>query len=151
MSWRPAVGEVDYYVVRLQDRSQTVHRFTVSRSSAPECSFSSLVAGRLYSVVIETRSGSLENSTTVQARTREEGQYLHFMFRHDLFFNLFYFIYFYFYILYINIFLMFVSRTCHRGKPNSCSLWERRPPQGIIFSWTHHTFIQDKNTSKRKY
>uniref|UniRef100_UPI0037E94D6D receptor-type tyrosine-protein phosphatase beta n=1 Tax=Semicossyphus pulcher TaxID=241346 RepID=UPI0037E94D6D len=70
VSWRPAVGEVDSYLVRLQDGTGTVHTLAVSRSSPPECSFSSLVAGRLYSVVIVTRSGSLENATTVQARTQ---------------------------------------------------------------------------------
>ncbi|XP_020781984.1 receptor-type tyrosine-protein phosphatase beta isoform X1 [Boleophthalmus pectinirostris] len=70
VSWRPAAGAVDSYLVRLQDGSRTVHTLAVSRSSTPECSFSSLVAGRLYSVVIVTRSGSLENATTVQARTQ---------------------------------------------------------------------------------
>lgn len=73
VSWRPAVGVADSYLVRLQDGSRTVHTLAVSRSSPPECSFSSLVAGRLYSVVIVTRSGSLENATTVQTRTREDG------------------------------------------------------------------------------
>ncbi|XP_070847690.1 receptor-type tyrosine-protein phosphatase beta [Chaetodon trifascialis] len=70
VSWRPAVGEVDSYLVRLQDGSRTVHTLAVSRSSPPECSFGSLVAGRLYSVIIVTRSGSLENATTVQERTQ---------------------------------------------------------------------------------
>ncbi|KAK7896768.1 hypothetical protein WMY93_022093 [Mugilogobius chulae] len=70
VSWRPAAGAVDSYLVRLQDGPRPVHTLAVSRSSTPECSFSSLVAGRLYSVVIVTRSGSLENSTTVQARTQ---------------------------------------------------------------------------------
>lgn len=72
MSWRPAAGVVDNYLVQLQDRTQTVHTLVVSHSSPPECSFSSLVAGRLYSVVIVTRSDSLENATTVQARTRRD-------------------------------------------------------------------------------
>lgn len=70
VSWRPAVGAVNSYLVRLQDGSRTVHTLAVSRSSAPECSFSSLVAGRLYSVVIVTRSGFLENATSVHARTQ---------------------------------------------------------------------------------
>uniref|UniRef100_A0A673A5V4 protein-tyrosine-phosphatase n=1 Tax=Sphaeramia orbicularis TaxID=375764 RepID=A0A673A5V4_9TELE len=70
VSWRPAVGVVDSYLVHLQDGSRMVHTLAVSHSSPPECSFSSLFAGRLYSVVIVTRSGSLENATTVQARTQ---------------------------------------------------------------------------------
>lgn len=72
VSWHPAEGMVDSYLVRLQDRTRTIHTLAVSRSSPPECSFSSLVAGRLYTVIIATRSGSLENITTVQTRTREE-------------------------------------------------------------------------------
>lgn len=70
VSWRPAVGVVDSYKVRLQDGGRIVHTLAVSHSSPPECSFSSLVAGRLYSVAIVTRSGSLENATTVKARTQ---------------------------------------------------------------------------------
>lgn len=74
VSWQPAVGVVSHYLVRLQDGSRTVHALSVSSSSPLECSFSSLVAGRLYSVVIVTRSGSFENATVVKARTREEEQ-----------------------------------------------------------------------------
>ncbi|XP_015818255.3 receptor-type tyrosine-protein phosphatase beta [Nothobranchius furzeri] len=70
VSWRSAEGVVDSYLVRLQDGRRTVHTLAVSSSSPPECSFSSLVAGRLYSVVIVTRSGGLENTTVVQARTQ---------------------------------------------------------------------------------
>lgn len=71
VSWHPSLGVVDSYLVRLQDGSRTIHTLAVSHSSTPECSFSSLLAGRLYSVVIVTRSGSLENTTSVQARTRK--------------------------------------------------------------------------------
>ncbi|GAA6227007.1 receptor-type tyrosine-protein phosphatase beta-like [Lates japonicus] len=70
VSWRPAGGVVDSYLVCLLDRTRTVHTLAVLSSSPPECSFSSLVAGRLYSVVIVTRSGRLENATKVQARTQ---------------------------------------------------------------------------------
>uniref|UniRef100_A0A8C2ZU76 protein-tyrosine-phosphatase n=1 Tax=Cyclopterus lumpus TaxID=8103 RepID=A0A8C2ZU76_CYCLU len=70
VSWRPAAGVVDGYTVRLLDGTRTVHALAVSRSSPPECSFSSLVAGRVYSVVIVSRSGGLENATAVQARTQ---------------------------------------------------------------------------------
>ncbi|XP_069376043.1 receptor-type tyrosine-protein phosphatase beta isoform X2 [Paralichthys olivaceus] len=70
VSWRPALGMVDSYLVHLQDGRRTVHTLAVSQSSPPECSFSSLVAGRLYTVVIKTRSGGLENATSIQARTQ---------------------------------------------------------------------------------
>lgn len=74
VSWRPAAGVVDSYLVRLEDGKRVVHVLAVSSSSPPECSFSSLVAGRLYSVVIVTRSGDLENATVVKARTRKYQQ-----------------------------------------------------------------------------
>ncbi|XP_071391582.1 receptor-type tyrosine-protein phosphatase beta-like, partial [Centroberyx affinis] len=70
VSWRAAAGVADSYLVRLQDGARAVHTLAVSRASPPECSFSSLVAGRLYSVVIATRSGGLENATAVHARTQ---------------------------------------------------------------------------------
>ncbi|XP_011489637.1 receptor-type tyrosine-protein phosphatase beta isoform X1 [Oryzias latipes] len=70
VSWHPAVGLVNSYLVRLKDGQRGMHILAVSSSSPPECSFSSLVAGRLYSVVIVTRSGSLENTTVVKARTQ---------------------------------------------------------------------------------
>ncbi|XP_056131706.1 receptor-type tyrosine-protein phosphatase beta-like [Lampris incognitus] len=70
LSWHPAVGVADSYLVRLQDGLRVIHTLAVSHSSPPECSFSSLVAGRLYAIVIVTRSGGLENATTVQARTQ---------------------------------------------------------------------------------
>lgn len=73
VSWHPVSGVVDSYLVCLYDKmGALVHTFVVSHSSPPECSFRSLVAGRLYSVVIITRSGNVENSTTVQARTRKD-------------------------------------------------------------------------------
>ncbi|XP_077357114.1 receptor-type tyrosine-protein phosphatase beta isoform X1 [Festucalex cinctus] len=78
VSWQPAVGDVDSYLVRLEDGGgdggggggAAVHTQVVSRRSPPECSFSSLTAGRMYTVVIATRSGSLENATRVHARTQ---------------------------------------------------------------------------------
>ncbi|KAM6895658.1 receptor-type tyrosine-protein phosphatase beta [Xenentodon cancila] len=70
VSWRPVMGVVDSYLVRLQDGKQVIHMLVVSSSSPPECSFSSLVAGRLYLVVIVTRSGSLESTSVVKARTQ---------------------------------------------------------------------------------
>lgn len=74
------MGVVDSYQVSLKAGNRIIHTLPVSRSSPPECSFSSLVAGQLYSVVIVTRSGDLENATTVQTRTREKNHdYIRFM------------------------------------------------------------------------
>ncbi|XP_067345749.1 receptor-type tyrosine-protein phosphatase beta isoform X2 [Channa argus] len=70
VSWQLAVGVVDSYLVCLKAGTKTMHTLAVSHSSPPECSFSSLVAGRLYTVVIVTRSGGLENTTTTRARTQ---------------------------------------------------------------------------------
>uniref|UniRef100_A0A669E461 protein-tyrosine-phosphatase n=1 Tax=Oreochromis niloticus TaxID=8128 RepID=A0A669E461_ORENI len=72
VSWRPVSGVVDSYLVCLEEKKGIpIHTFVVSHSSPPECSFRSLEAGRLYSVVIKTRSGDLETATTVLARTRK--------------------------------------------------------------------------------
>uniref|UniRef100_A0A7N9AYC2 Protein tyrosine phosphatase receptor type B n=1 Tax=Mastacembelus armatus TaxID=205130 RepID=A0A7N9AYC2_9TELE len=68
VSWRPAAGEVDSYLVTLKDREETVHTLAVSKSS-PECVFNSLVSGRLYNISITSRSGSYQNHTFVQERT----------------------------------------------------------------------------------
>lgn len=70
VSWRPAPGEVDNYLVILRDRREMVHSLAVSRSS-PECVFNSLVSGRLYNISIASRSGSYQNHTFVQERTRK--------------------------------------------------------------------------------
>ncbi|XP_077565723.1 receptor-type tyrosine-protein phosphatase beta [Stigmatopora nigra] len=71
VSWRPADGVVDSYLVRLEDGGGSpVHTVAVSAAVPPECSFGSLVAGRMYVVVITTRSGTLENATRVHARTQ---------------------------------------------------------------------------------
>lgn len=70
VSWRPAPGEVDSYLVSLSDRDRTLHTVSVSKSS-PECVFNSLVSGRLYNISISSRSGQYQNHTFIQERTRE--------------------------------------------------------------------------------
>lgn len=72
MSWRPALGEVDGYLVTLSDHDRQLHAVSVSKSS-PECVFNSLVSGRLYNISISSRSGLSYNHTLVQERTRESG------------------------------------------------------------------------------
>ncbi|XP_036375878.1 receptor-type tyrosine-protein phosphatase beta-like isoform X2 [Megalops cyprinoides] len=69
VSWRPAQGDVDSYLVTLRDREKVVHTLAVSKSS-PECVFNSLVSGRLYNISITSRSGRYENHTAVQERTQ---------------------------------------------------------------------------------
>ncbi|XP_056272080.1 receptor-type tyrosine-protein phosphatase beta-like, partial [Pseudoliparis swirei] len=69
VSWRPAPGEVDSYLVTLSDRQKTLHTVSVSKSS-PECVFNSLVSGRLYNISIASRSGPHLNHTFIQERTQ---------------------------------------------------------------------------------
>ncbi|XP_061697884.1 receptor-type tyrosine-protein phosphatase beta-like isoform X2 [Syngnathoides biaculeatus] len=69
VSWRPALGEVDTYVVALRNRDETLHTLVVSKSSH-QCVFSSLVSGRLYNVSVSTRSGTFRNHTSVLGRTQ---------------------------------------------------------------------------------
>ncbi|XP_077425202.1 receptor-type tyrosine-protein phosphatase beta-like isoform X2 [Vanacampus margaritifer] len=69
VSWRPASGWVDSYLVTLSHGDRTLHSQVLSKSSQ-QCVFSSLVSGRLYDISIDTCSGSLRNRTSVQERTQ---------------------------------------------------------------------------------
>ncbi|KAM8892397.1 receptor-type tyrosine-protein phosphatase beta isoform 2-T2 [Spinachia spinachia] len=69
VSWRPAAGELDGYLVTLSDRQRTLHTVSVSKSSL-ECVFNSLVSGRLYNISIASRSGPHLNHTFIQERTQ---------------------------------------------------------------------------------
>ncbi|XP_032364750.1 receptor-type tyrosine-protein phosphatase beta [Etheostoma spectabile] len=69
VSWRPAAGDVDGYVVTLSDSRGTLHAVSVVTSS-PECVFTSLVSGRLYNVSVSARSGAQLSHAVVQQRTQ---------------------------------------------------------------------------------
>ncbi|TRY92037.1 hypothetical protein DNTS_026802 [Danionella cerebrum] len=69
VSWKPADGDVDNYVVILKDQEKIIHTLTTSKANT-ECVFRSLVSGRLYSVSISTHSGSFRNQTLLQHRTQ---------------------------------------------------------------------------------
>nr|XP_054362889.1 receptor-type tyrosine-protein phosphatase beta isoform X2 [Mirounga angustirostris] len=68
ISWLPAPGDVDNYVVTLSHGSRVVQSLVIAKSVS-ECSFSSLTPGRLYNVTITTRSGKYENHSFSQERT----------------------------------------------------------------------------------
>uniref|UniRef100_A0A8C6NAY9 protein-tyrosine-phosphatase n=1 Tax=Melopsittacus undulatus TaxID=13146 RepID=A0A8C6NAY9_MELUD len=68
VSWLPASGDVDSYLVTLSHDDQIVQTLTVSKSFS-ECSFSSLTPGTLYNVMITTKSGKYENYSFSQERT----------------------------------------------------------------------------------
>ncbi|KAH0616681.1 hypothetical protein JD844_027982 [Phrynosoma platyrhinos] len=68
VSWLPAVGDVDSYVVTLSHEGKMVHTLTVAKS-ASECSFNTLIPGRLYEVTVTTKSGKYENQSFSQERT----------------------------------------------------------------------------------
>lgn len=68
VSWLPAPGDVDNYVVTLSHDSKVVQSLIIAKSVS-ECSFSSLTPGRLYNVTITTRSGKYENHSISQERT----------------------------------------------------------------------------------
>ncbi|XP_037704134.1 receptor-type tyrosine-protein phosphatase beta isoform X1 [Choloepus didactylus] len=67
VSWLPAPGDVDSYVVTLS-HDKMVQTLVVAKSVS-ECSFSSLTPGRLYNVTITTKSGKYENHSFSQERT----------------------------------------------------------------------------------
>ncbi|XP_027535511.1 receptor-type tyrosine-protein phosphatase beta isoform X2 [Neopelma chrysocephalum] len=68
VSWLPASGDIDSYLVTLSHDDQIVQTLTISKSFS-ECSFSSLTPGTLYNVMITTKSGKYENYTFSQERT----------------------------------------------------------------------------------
>ncbi|XP_049739843.1 receptor-type tyrosine-protein phosphatase beta isoform X2 [Elephas maximus indicus] len=67
ISWLPAPGDVDNYVVTLS-HDKVVQSLLIAKSVS-ECSFSSLTPGRLYNVTVTTRSGKYENHSFRQERT----------------------------------------------------------------------------------
>nr|XP_061812392.1 receptor-type tyrosine-protein phosphatase beta-like [Nerophis lumbriciformis] len=69
VSWRPAPGQVDSYLLALRDRNKILHTLAVSESSH-QCFFSSLVSGRLYNITVSARSGTFQNDTSVLGRTQ---------------------------------------------------------------------------------
>lgn len=68
ISWLPAPGDVDNYVVTLTHGNRVVQSLVIAKSVS-ECAFSSLTPGRLYNVTITTRSGKYENHSFSQERT----------------------------------------------------------------------------------
>ncbi|XP_062440532.1 receptor-type tyrosine-protein phosphatase beta isoform X2 [Rhea pennata] len=68
VSWLPASGDVDSYLVTLSHDDQIIQTLTISKAFS-ECSFSSLTPGTLYSVMITTKSGKYKNSSFSQERT----------------------------------------------------------------------------------
>ncbi|XP_067553438.1 receptor-type tyrosine-protein phosphatase beta isoform X2 [Pseudorca crassidens] len=68
ISWLPAPGDVDNYVVTLSHDGRVVQSLVIAKSVS-ECSFSSLTPGRFYNVTITTRSGKYENHSFGQERT----------------------------------------------------------------------------------
>ncbi|XP_054844181.1 receptor-type tyrosine-protein phosphatase beta isoform X4 [Eublepharis macularius] len=68
VSWLPAAGDVDSYLVTLSHEEKTLQTLTIAKSTT-ECSFNTLIPGRLYNVTITTKSGKYEKHTFSQERT----------------------------------------------------------------------------------
>lgn len=68
VSWLPAPGEVDHYVVSLSHEGK-VDQFLIIAKSVSECSFSSLTPGRLYNVTVTTKSGNYASHSFTEERT----------------------------------------------------------------------------------
>ncbi|XP_053114048.1 receptor-type tyrosine-protein phosphatase beta isoform X2 [Hemicordylus capensis] len=72
VSWLPAAGDVDSYVVTLSHKGQIVKTLNVVKS-ASDCFFNTLTPGRLYDVRITTKSGIYEQHAFSQERTVPSG------------------------------------------------------------------------------
>ncbi|XP_029398078.1 receptor-type tyrosine-protein phosphatase beta isoform X2 [Mus pahari] len=68
VSWLPAPGEVDHYVVTLSHEGKVV-QFLIIAKSVSECAFSSLTPGRLYNITITTKSGNYASHSFSEERT----------------------------------------------------------------------------------
>lgn len=68
--WHHAAGDLDRYVV-LISYNQTVLQNQSVPTGHNECAFSSLTPGRLYTVTVETWSGSYVSSVSTHGRTSE--------------------------------------------------------------------------------
>ena len=71
VSWLPAPGEVDHYVVSLSHEGK-VDQFLIIAKSVSECSFSSLPPGRLYNVTVTTKSGNYASHSFTEERTGKD-------------------------------------------------------------------------------
>ncbi|XP_062913778.1 receptor-type tyrosine-protein phosphatase beta isoform X1 [Mobula hypostoma] len=69
VSWLPASGDVDSYLVTLSHNEEVVQSHAVPESTL-EAPFRSLTPGRLYEVTVTTRSGNYENYTVTHERTK---------------------------------------------------------------------------------
>lgn len=68
--WRDAAGDLDHYVVLIRYNQSVLQNKSVS-AATNQCDFSSLTAGRLYTVTVETWSGALSSSISTPGRTCE--------------------------------------------------------------------------------
>lgn len=74
VSWLPASGDVDNYVVTLSHDGKLVQALNIAKTVS-ECSFSSLTPGRLYNVTITSRSGDYASRSFSEERTgKDSGQ-----------------------------------------------------------------------------
>ncbi|XP_032894060.1 receptor-type tyrosine-protein phosphatase beta isoform X2 [Amblyraja radiata] len=69
VSWLPAKGDVDSYLVTLSHSEKVVQSHAVPKTIF-EVPFRSLTPGRLYNVTVTTRSGNYENHTATHERTK---------------------------------------------------------------------------------
>uniref|UniRef100_A0A087XJN0 protein-tyrosine-phosphatase n=1 Tax=Poecilia formosa TaxID=48698 RepID=A0A087XJN0_POEFO len=66
--WRHAAGDLDFYQVFIKHNNTFLQNKTVQKTQS-ECVFTGLVPGRLYTVLVNTWSGSYEASASTHGRT----------------------------------------------------------------------------------
>ncbi|XP_026220324.1 receptor-type tyrosine-protein phosphatase beta-like isoform X2 [Anabas testudineus] len=66
--WHHAAGDFDFYQVFIKHNNVFLQNQTVLKTQS-ECVFNGLVPGRLYTVLVNTRSGKYESSTSTHGRT----------------------------------------------------------------------------------
>lgn len=68
VSWDPAPGDMDSYLVQLLSSGSTVQEQTVTPNTT-QAQFDRLTPGSIYQASIYTRSGDLSNQANVTATT----------------------------------------------------------------------------------
>uniref|UniRef100_UPI00358EC814 tenascin-X-like n=1 Tax=Myxine glutinosa TaxID=7769 RepID=UPI00358EC814 len=71
ISWTPGAGDLQQYVITLEHNGDVVYMKAVPHTLMT-CSVTSLTPGRIYKVIVTSRSGGYQNQSEVSAQTRPD-------------------------------------------------------------------------------
>uniref|UniRef100_A0A8C4R8J1 protein-tyrosine-phosphatase n=1 Tax=Eptatretus burgeri TaxID=7764 RepID=A0A8C4R8J1_EPTBU len=71
ISWTPGAGDLQQYVITLEHNGDVVYMKALPHSHTT-CSVTSLTPGRIYNVIVTSRSGGYQNQSEVSAQTQPD-------------------------------------------------------------------------------